>query len=143
MEEQKQILNVWKKAVENYEDKKKKLCKKYKVKIKPIEADEYYTIFQFENGVQFTVPYDENYDDYDLTGDALKFAEKYNEIVQECYAEVDNNLEEFGFEKYDSDEFFNIWIKDNKEYYVVHYAKKEEDITVREIQGGGGNSSQP
>ena len=66
MEEEKQtILNIWKKAVERYEQRDKKLCKKYHVELKPIEAEEFYTVFQFENGVQFTVPYDENYDDGD------------------------------------------------------------------------------
>lgn len=131
MEEEKQnILNIWKKAVERYKQREKKLCKKYKVKLKPVEADEYFTIYEFENGVQFTIPFDENYGDYDLIGDALKFAEKYNEIIQDCYGEVDENLEEEGFIKMDSEEGFSSWEKDEKEYTITHYAKKEEDVNI-------------
>ncbi len=129
------ILGFWKKAVERYTERDKKLCDKYKVKSKPVDADEFYTVFEFrDNGVQFTVPQDENYEDYNLTGDALKFAEKYNEIVQDCYFEVDENMEKAGFDKEDHDEGYSLWLKESKEYEVNHYAKKEEDITIRNLK---------
>lgn len=129
-EEKEKILKIWKKAVENYEKKEKKLCEKHKVKSKPFEADEHYTIFEFNNGVQFTVPCDENYDDYDLTGDALKFAEQHNKNVQDCYYEVDKKMEEEGFIGMDMEEWYKTWEKDGKEYEVNHYAKKDGDVTI-------------
>lgn len=132
--EKQKILDIWKKAVENYENKKKKLCKKYKVKLKEVEVDESYAKFEFENGIEFDVPYGEDFDDYDLTGDALNFAKRYNDIVQDCYYEVDENMEEIGFEKWDSDEWYNLWRKDGMEYEVNHYAKKEEDINILEVK---------
>ena len=135
MEQEKQlILNIWKRAVEKSKEKEKKLCAKYKVKLKPIEAEEYYTIFEFENGVQFTVPNDQDWEDYNLTGDALKFAMKYVDIIQDVYCETDKDLEKEGFEKVDSDECYAEWEKDELNYTVVHYADKEEDVEINKIK---------
>ena len=132
-EEISKILEIWKKARRNYDDKKRKLCKKYKIKFKEVDIDEYFSIFQFENGVEFTVPFNENYDDYGLTGDALKFAEKYNEIIQDCFAEAGDGIKKEGFEEIDSDEYFNVYLKSDVEYCVNHYAKNEKDIEINDL----------
>ena len=70
IKEKEKILDTWKKAVERYECRKKELCEKYKIVLEPVEVDEYYSVFKFENNVEFTVCHDDNYEDYDLTGHA-------------------------------------------------------------------------
>ncbi len=129
-EDVKTILEAWKKAREHNNKEIKKICKKYKVKEKVIEYDEGYTTYAFENGVEFTCPHDENYDDYDLTGDALKFAEKYNDINQESYHIANQEIQDVGFEEEDNDEYYKVWRKEGKIYSVTHYAKKEDDVEV-------------
>ncbi len=137
IKEKEKILDTWKKAVERYECRKKELCKKYKVVVEPVEVDEYYSVFKFENDVEFTVTHDDNLDD-ELTGDALKFAEKYNEILENCFDEVDEILEQDGFSKVDTDEYFSSWSKGNREFTINHYAKEVEDIIVSKIKVEGG-----
>ena len=134
IKDKEKILDTWTKSVERYELRKKELCQKYKVELEPVEAEEYYTVFKFENGVEFTVPFDENFGDYDLTGDALKFAEKYVEIIENCFDEVDEILEKDGFSKIDTDEYFSSWEKGEREYTVNHYAKEVKDIIVSKIK---------
>ena len=134
------ILSIWKKASEFQKNKIEKLCKKYKVDKKIIEVDEGWTKYRFtESKVEFSIPNGDNYEDFDLTGNALKFAEKHNEIINETLSIVDNELKKKGFERYDQDEGYETFIKDNIEYSVSYYADKEEHITI--LQEGGLNSS--
>ena len=124
------ILNVWKKASEYQDREIKKICKKYKVKFKSVQEEEDYCVYQFENGVEFSVPYSDNFEDYDLTGDALEFAERHYNICDKTFFRVEEELEKEGFVEWDSDIYFKIWKKDDKEYNVPNYVTKEEDIEV-------------
>ena len=135
MNEKQEILKIWKEASEWQENKFTELCKEFKVNIKPVKVDAFYSIYAFENGVQFTVPHDTSYDDGELTGDALKFAEKHYQINDETYSRVDDALEKHGYEKIDSDDCFSTYLKEGYEYFVNHYADEESDIEVEKDIG--------
>ena len=129
------ILEAWKKAREHNDKEIKKICRRYKVEEKAVEYDEHFIIYRFKDSkVEFTVPYDENFGDYELTGDTLKFAQKFIDINETSYGIADNEIKEEGFEEWDDDVYSKVWRKDGKEYGVSHYAKKEEDIEILEVK---------
>ncbi len=121
------ILQAWKNAADWNDEKIGALKKKYNVKM--LQCDEAWTQYKFKDtGIEFYAPHDECYEDYDLTGDALKFSEKHYDINEETFNRVDKELEEKGFMEEDYDEYIKWWIKDKVRYSVAHYSKKEEDI---------------
>jgi len=125
------IVKIWKRAGDYNEKKIDKLKDKYNVKF--IEHDEYWTKCMFKDSkVEFTIPHDPNFEDYDLTGNALKFAQKHYDICQDTYEMVDKELEKEGFEKEDTDEYFAWYRKDGKMYSIPYYVEKKEDIDVSE-----------
>ncbi len=125
------ILEIWKKAGEYNEKEINKIKDKYGIKF--IEHDEYWTKCIFKDSkVEFTIPHDPNFEDYDLTGNALIFAQKHYSICEDTFDMVDKELEKEGFEKEDTDEYFAWYRKGGKTYTIPYYVKKEEEIEVLE-----------
>lgn len=125
------ILEAWKKATDYNEKNINKLKSKYKVEM--VESDEDIQTWKFtSNNVQFTFGWSSDFDDYELTGDALEFAEKHYEICDKTFCIVQEELKKNGFYEVDSDVWYYAYEKDDKNYTVPHFATEDTEIDVED-----------
>jgi len=127
------ILEIWKKAKDYNELETNRLKAEYGTE--SVEFDEDYQTWKFKsNNVEFTFGWSDDFCDYELTGDALKFATEITRVNEKTYEIVDEEMTKNDFHETDSDIFYRTYEKyeDGKEYQVDNYAEKMEDIEVRD-----------
>jgi hypothetical protein len=128
--EKTKILNFWKVLMNKLENKKKELCKKYKVNLKPLKFNKYNVVYKFDNDREVNISWDNEKNEKNLKGNDLIFAKEFNNLIRDCHVNFYDMMERGGFIEVNKDVFYSVWEKENYEYDICNYAEREEDIVI-------------